>query len=305
MPKESVFWGIVLAIGILMLSGSIAVLSWRESRIASVQTAFPIKPTKETASAGKSQTQFSEDFSETFSIEETGSFTDIAHKDWWVSSGAFLQSEQGIGKTLHAELPSLSLWRMLYRISNPTDTDNGFHPQNIFRAITRTQWVDHEQELLFRIDRAHISDSSNRNQTNGVFLMGRYHDKNNVYYAGVRADGHAVIKKKLNGKYTTLAYVRVFPGTYDRATHNFLLPVNSWIGLKTIITNTPEGWVRLQLFIDASNSGNWQSIADVTDRTAPENNLLSQKGSSGIRTDFMDVSFDAYRVDTNTDNGTQ
>ena len=39
-----------------------------------------------------------------------------------------------------------------------------------------------------------------------MLLFNRYQDGQTLYYGGVRVDGAAVIKKKLAGVYTTLAY---------------------------------------------------------------------------------------------------
>jgi hypothetical protein len=137
---------------------------------------------------------------------------------WWLTSGGKLVIEEFVGKTNHGDLPITDPWRVLYAASNPLDTDNGRHPQNIFRLATKRTGTDVRVETLFKIERDNFSDSSNRNATNGLLLMSRYVDYNNLYYAGVRVDGAAVIKKKYNGRYYTLAYEKIFPGTYRRET---------------------------------------------------------------------------------------
>ena len=117
-----------------------------------------------------------------------------------------------------------------------------------------------------------------------------YLDGDNLYYAGVRVDGAAVVKKKLGGTYHTLGLARIYPGTYDRAQAPNLIPEGQPINLRTetrtnsdrsvIITLSVDGRVVLQVHDDGIGG-------------AP----IADGGFAGIRTDFMDVDFESYSVE--------
>ena len=213
---------------------------------------------------------------------------------WWVNSGAKMLLSGGDGKTVHGSLPANDKWRLLYATNNPTDTDNGYHPQNIFRLVGRSLWKNFHQEAYFKIDADNLSQSSNRNSSNGVLLFNRYQDDDSLYYTGLRVDGYAVIKKKLNGVYSTLAYVKVLPGTYNRSSNPNLLPKNTWIGLRSELVNV-GGKLSLKLYTDIGKTGNWKLAATATDDGA-RGGVIDKSGFGGIRTDFMDVSFDGYSI---------
>ena len=109
-------------------------------------------------------------------------------------------------------------WRVRYAISNPVDTDDGYLPQNLFRLILRQKWKNFRQSFYFQIRNVNMTDSPNRNASNGVLMFHRYVDSDNLYYAGVRVDGATVIKKKYRGTYYTLATKPMYSGgPYDRA----------------------------------------------------------------------------------------
>ena len=123
--------------------------------------------------------------------------------------------------------------------------------------------------------------------------MNRYQNGNNLYYAGIRVDGNAIIKKKLNGKYYTLASSKIFPGTYNRISNPNLLPKNKWIGLKTEVTNV-NGKVNIKLYVDEGRTGNWVLVLDKTDSGGRFGTPITSAGYGGIRTDFMDVEFEEF-----------
>jgi hypothetical protein len=259
-------------------------------------TSTPVPTVTPTATLTKiSRRIFSDGFGGDCILEETDRMEKSASPDWWVNSGGWFVQADGAGSTWIGDAPSASRWRQAYRLSNPSDTDQGAHPQNLFRLITRSVWSDPEQQVYFRIRTDNLSPSANRNASNGVLLFSRYIDGDNLYYAGVRVDGYAVIKKKTGGAYTTLAETLWFPGTYDRAAVPNLIPHGSWIGLRTVIH--AEGNVLLfRLYIDPDQSGFWSLALQVEDTLDPSN-ALSHPGYAGIRTDFMDVEFDDYSVE--------
>lgn len=236
-------------------------------------------------------------FDQSGTLVEAGSLDSSSSPYWWLNSGAYMvfkEDSRGFGRgfTNFGELPSNNYWRELYNRNNPVDTDNGYHPQNIFRLTTRSQWQDARQEAYFVIRENNLSESPNRNASNGLLLFNRYQDGDNLYYTGVRVDGSAVIKKKQNGQYTTLAQVKgIYPGSYNNSDNPNLLPKDKWIGLRSEVVNQSNGSVSIKLYLDKGWSGNWELVAETVDRKNP----ITKQGYGGIRTDFMDVMFENYR----------
>ena len=218
-----------------------------------------------------------------------------ASPDWWLNSGGWFLQRGGIGSTWTGEAPAGSTWRDIYYRTNPWDTDKGTHPQNHFRLITRTRWQSPKQRVYFRIAGDNPSASTNRNPSNGVLLFIRYRDADNLLYAGVRVDGSAVIKRKSGGAYTTLAEAPWFPGTYNRASSPNLIPHQEWIGLRTVM-QTGGDTVTIQLYVDPDQSGFWILALQAEVNADPSPDAI-QSGFGGIRTDFMDVEFDDYRIE--------
>ncbi len=228
-------------------------------------------------------------------IQETGTQSDSTSSDWWLNSGGYFTINNGIGATIQGALSSLDPWYKAYASANPTDTDNGAHPQNIFRLVTRTLWQNVQQEGYFTITKDNFSSSPNRDGHNGLLFFNHYVDSQNLYYTGIRVDGYAVIKKKQNGVYTTLAYNKIFPGTYDRSSNTNLLPHNTSIGLRSIVTDNADGSVTIKLYMDVGHTGTWTLIAQTTDAGA-NGSPITAKAAAGIRTDFMDVQLREYRL---------
>jgi hypothetical protein len=125
-----------------------------------------------------------------------------------------------------------------------------------------------------------------------VLLFNRHVDKDNLYYAGLRDDGLAVIKKKIGGEYFTLDYTQIFGdfNNYNKWTNPSFLPLNQWFGLKTRVTTLSNGSVYIQLFLDRNNDGNWKQILTATDNGIG-GRPITQAGSGGIRSDYMDLQF--------------
>lgn len=216
---------------------------------------------------------------------------------WWVNSGAYLKVNNGRGSTNMGALPADDRWRLLYNANNSGDTDKGYHPQNIFRLLTRSVWGDAREEAYFVIRKNNLSESANRNASNGLLLFNRYQNGDNLYYTGVRVDGSAIIKKKKDGIYYTLAEVKgVYPGAYNRNSNPNLLPENKWIGLRSEVKNLGAGAVEIKLFIDKGWQGNWVLAAEATDDGKKYGGAaFTAKGFGGIRTDFVDAEFENFR----------
>ncbi|MDO8231798.1 MAG: hypothetical protein Q7T37_01150 [bacterium] len=232
-------------------------------------------------------------------LHEAGKMDDSSSPYFWLNSGGKLHLTGGVGKTVSGELPLNDKWRLLYAISNPIDTDNGYHPQNIFRLVTRSKWQNFSQEVAFQNAKLNMSSSTNRNSSNGILLFNRYQDSNNLYYTGIRVDGAVVIKKKINGTYYTMAYKSFYANgsQYSRDTNPNLIPSQKWIGIKSEIRTNPDNTVSIKFFVDKDKTGNWVLASEAIDdgKTYGGAAILNE-GYAGIRTDFMDVEFDDYRA---------
>ncbi|MGH7898561.1 MAG: hypothetical protein ACREQQ_11450 [Candidatus Binatia bacterium] len=236
-------------------------------------------------------------FAVTTSLEEAGSITESASPNWWVNSGGRFIQGGNVGATIRGELPAADRWRLAYLIANPVDTDDGYHPQNVFRLIQRQLWTNGHQRVYFRVRETNLSASPNRNASNGVLLLNRYLDSQNLYYAGIRVDGAAVIKKKVGGQYFTLAYLKILPGTYHPTNNPNLLQKDQLIGIESRVSTNDDGSVTVALWIDRLDGGGWQLAMEAVDRGTLGGPPITAAGHGGIRTDFMDVEFQSYRID--------
>ena len=241
---------------------------------------------------------FQDDFSQSENVEEEGDPDHSESDVWWVNSGAFLIKEGGTGKTLFRELREGSQWQKKYQNHNSNETDKGTRPQNIFRLISKSKWENFIQEAYFNIDDYHLSKDEHRYESNGILLFNRYLDSDNLYYAGIRVDGNAVVKKKVNGEYYTMAIKKIYEGDYDRESNPNLLPINQWIGIRTEVETLSEGAIGIKLFLDKEHNGEWEFLLEVVDDGKEfGGKAITQAGYAGIRTDFMDVEFDDYKIE--------
>jgi hypothetical protein len=219
---------------------------------------------------------------------------------WWLNSGGSLSINQFTGGTLSGNSLVSSLWHVLYEQSNALDTDQGLHPQNIFRLLTRSEWGDSRQQAQFLILQDNFSSSPNRNASNGLLLMSRYQgDGETLYYAGVRVDGDAVIKKKYKGSYYTLAQKKVFEGSYEAPQDKKnLIPHRLWLGLRSETKEQSDGSVTISLYLRRPNTASWEKVLEAADRGQYEDTPpIVEAGYAGIRTDFMDARFENYRIE--------
>ncbi len=225
-------------------------------------------------------------------LEETGSAAETLSPYWWLNSGARISFQDGIARTVQGRLPEGSDWQKLYAKSDSDETDGGYRPQNIFRLLTRNTWQDVISESYFKVNFYDPSESQHRFESNGLLLFQRYQDSDNLYYAGLRVDGHAVIKKKIGGTYYTLADEPVVSGDYNREDVPNLIPLGTWIGLKVETRTIDSTKVLIKLYADIGKTGTWTQVAEATDDgEAYGGRAWAQAGRAGIRTDFMDVEF--------------
>jgi hypothetical protein len=229
-------------------------------------------------------------------LDETGSMSESSSSDWWLNSGGLVTMNGQSAQTIQGNLQTGSKWQTLYAQSNPTDTDNGLHPQNIFRLVTRNSWQNYQQQAYFKINKYNTSNSTNRNASNGFLLFNRYQNADTLYYTGLRVDGATTIKKKINGTYYTMAYKPYYSGIWNRDGNPNLIPVNTWIGLRSIVKNE-NNIVHIEIYIDPGKTGNWIKAVESFDNGVEYGGAaITQPGYAGIRTDFMDAEFSDYKI---------
>lgn len=232
-------------------------------------------------------------------LNEAGAIEMSTSPYWWVNSGGELLITDGIGATMQGEAPEDNPWRMRYAKNNPVDTDEGLHPQNIFRLVTRSMWNDASEQARFYIVRDNFSSSPNRNESNGLLLFSRYElGGQTLYYAGIRVDGTAVIKKKYHGIYYTMEQKQIFPGTYRAPqSEKNLIPHQEWIALRADTITAEDGTVRISLSMQREDEADWATLLTAQDKgqygdTPP----ITGSAYMGIRTDFMDVKFQSFKL---------
>lgn len=242
--------------------------------------------------------RFVSDSSQAGVLRESGSMRTSKSEDWWVNSGALMNIGTEDFSTNHGPLPKDDRMRKLYKKNNPKDTDDGYYPQNIFRLVNRHRYEDLSQQVYFSVDAINMSESDNRAESNGVLLFNRYQDGDNLYYAGLRVDGIAVIKKKIDGKYYTLKQKRVLTGggEYDRNDNPNLIPLHERLGIKSEVVNDGNA-VDIRLYMDAGQGKGWQLMLETRDTGDKYGKRPFQDaGYAGIRTDFMDATFRGYGI---------
>jgi hypothetical protein len=258
----------------------------------------PLPEEEQIASVGvTTEREFLYTFATPGILEESGNLQESRSPYWWLNSGGRLYIAGGIGRTVQDDNAG-EKWRRAYKASNPEDTDEGEHPQNIFRLLTKSKWGSTRQEVKFRLSKIILSESKNRNDSNGVLLMQRYQDRDNLYYAGVRVDGNAVIKKKKEGNYYTLAITPLFysEALYNRDTTPNIIPGDKWIGIRSEVATDGLGRVHISLSADKNNNGEWQKVIDIIDNGQTGGAPIVGPGLSGIRTDFLEAEFDDFRI---------
>ncbi len=259
--------------------------------------AFLYAPNQYRPEAAAPVLPFQYDFSANGRLQEAETADKSSSPYWWLNSGAYFTLWNGYGSTVQNELMASDKWRKLYAYTDPGETEHGTRPQNIFRLLTKAAWTDVAQEAVLRVNRYNASTDPHRGESNGVLLFSRYQDGDTLYYAGLRVDGNAVIKKKQHGTYYTLALEKVFSGTYDRTDRPNLLPNGAWIGLRLETKNLDDHRVALRLYADVGHTGSWTLVASaIDDGKAYGGAALTEPGHGGIRSDFMDIDIDSYRA---------
>jgi hypothetical protein len=226
-------------------------------------------------------------------------------QNWWVSSGGYLYLNNGTASTIQGRLPQNDTIRIAYSSSDGReDTDKGYRPQNIFRMVNRNTWEgNYTEELYFKYSKYNnMTNAKGKNlgSENGISLMVNYKDADNLYYVGLRADGFAGIKKKIDGNYSALqSEVKVFPGDYKH--YDNLIPQDKWIGLRAVVEEHRQGGtmpskdqIYIAMYIDEKGDGSsWKYVTSYLDQNST---TIFKQGHTGIRTDFIDAQFRDFQV---------
>ncbi len=234
-------------------------------------------------------------FSTNGTLNEVGSPDQSSSPYWWLSSGGQLTVNSGLGQSLQGVIGTDNKWNGIYSKSNPIATDNGSHPQNLFSLFLRAPVLNSDQSISVKINADNLNNTANRNPWNGILLVSRWQNNNNYYYAGIRDDGHAIVKKKVNGIYYTIAEKSLISGTWNSTSNPSLLPKNTWLRLRSVTNTDSNGVVHIQLYTDMTQSGNWKLVLDAADNGS-NGARINTTGLSGIRSDFMDLGFDNYKI---------
>ena len=183
-------------------------------------------------------------------LNEANSMQESTSPYWWVSSGGLLIIEKGIGRTNSKTAPLSNRWFLAYQLNNSLDTDNGRYPQNLFRLVSKDLVGDSDISMSFRISKVNLTDTPNRDAWSGIFILSRYEDSDNLYYAGARQDGHVVIKKKINGQYYTLGEVPYYKSylPYQKDTNPNFIPGATWQKMR-LVTKTEGDDIKLTLYL--------------------------------------------------------
>ncbi len=269
----------------------------KSKKSSSRKSSHPRKEEENAEENKRTKRSFAEDFSQDYTLEETGKMTDSENENWWVNSGAFLYAQGGTGRTIFGGLPEDDPWLKKYKDYNAKETDDGRHPQNIFRLVLRPKWKNFRQECYYNIHKYILSGAKERSESNGILLFNRYLDGHNLYYTGLRVDGTVVVKKKYKGEYYTMAQKTFYPGKYHKKENPNLIPLNKWIGIRSEVETLSKKQVLIKVFVDENHNGQWRKIIEVKDDGKKfGGRAILKEGHAGIRTDFMDVKFDDYKI---------
>ncbi|MDQ3099582.1 MAG: hypothetical protein M3Q44_07610 [bacterium] len=251
-----------------------------------------------TEAAIEQRKTFDETFSVKRTIQEAPSIATSSDANWWVNSGGELIVDKGVARTLQGAAAEGSRWREIYKKTTQVDTDTGAHPQNIFRLVLKNKWLNYSQQVYAKVVKDNLSESPQRDDSNGLFLFNRYYDGDNIYYTGLRVDGAVSIKKKYKGAYYTLLYKKILNvPKYGRADNPNVLPKDTWMGIKSVVRNLDANRVEISFYTDIGEAGTWKLGGTVIDDNKSFGGAaLLRAGYAGIRTDFMDVQFKKYAI---------
>jgi hypothetical protein len=126
--------------------------------------------------------------------------------------------------------------------------------------------------------------------TDSIGFLYNYHDGENKYSTGIRADGYSEIKEKNDGEYSDNHNPKKIYGASgnDGGDSNNEIPTDKWIGLR-INVNQDKGYNNIKIYVN--NGNGWEYVTEWTD-----DEDMMNGGLVGIRTDGYDVEFRDFEV---------
>ncbi|MDP3963129.1 MAG: hypothetical protein Q8Q39_01395 [bacterium] len=229
-------------------------------------------------------------------LRETSAKNDSTSPYWWLQSGGLLTISGGAGNTIQGDLSAADPLRIAYAKKTPGLSDNGFHPQNLFKLLTKSAWENGSQQITATISGQNLYAADNVHPWNALSLISRYRDSTTFYLASLRMDGTAVIKKKTANQYYTLASSKVLAGTYDSIANPSLLPEDKPIVLRSDTETAADGSVTIRFYVDIGKTGSWKLAAEAHDTGSAGGSPITGAGLNGIFGDFMDIRMDDYAI---------
>jgi hypothetical protein len=157
-----------------------------------------------------------------------------------------------------------------------------------FRALAQYEIKDNQNylaQVYFK-----YNNYNGNGGTDSIGFLYNYHDGENKYSTGIRADGYSEIKEKNDGKYSDNHNPkRVYLANENGESSSINeIPSKRWIGLK-IVVSQDHGYNNIKMYIDKGSG--WTYITEWTD----DENLMNG-GLIGLRTDGYDVEFRDFKV---------
>ena len=159
---------------------------------------------------------------------------------------------------------------------------------NKFRALAQYEIKDNQNYIAQMYFKYNNYDGSGG--TDSIGFLYNYHDGENKYSTGIRADGYSEIKEKNGGEYSDNHNPKMIYGASgnDGGGSNNEIPSDKWIGLR-INVNQDKGHNNIIIYVN--NGNGWEYVTEWTD-----DEDMMNGGLVGIRTDGYDVEFRDFEV---------
>jgi hypothetical protein len=158
-----------------------------------------------------------------------------------------------------------------------------------FRALAQYEIKDNQNylaQVYFK-----YNNYNGNGGTDSIGFLYNYHDGENKYSTGIRADGYSEIKEKNDGEYSdnhNPKRVYLANDNDGESSSNNEIPPKRWIGFK-IVVSQDHGYNNIKMYIDKGSG--WTYITEWTD-----DEDLMNGGLIGLRTDGYDVEFRDFKV---------
>lgn len=159
---------------------------------------------------------------------------------------------------------------------------------NKFRALALYEIKDNQNYIAQMYFKYNNYDGSGG--TDSIGFLYNYHDGENKYSTGIRADGYSEIKEKNDGEYSDNHNPKKIYGESgnDVGDSTNKIPTDKWIGLR-INVNQDNGYNNIKIYVN--NGNGWEYVTEWTD-----DEDMMNGGLVGIRTDGYDVEFRDFEV---------